>query len=59
MISHLEKAFEGFEFKAKQEGIAEGRAEGRAEVAKRMLDLGMDIQTIAKATGLTLEEIGS
>ena len=43
------------------EGLAEGRAEGRAEEkienAKRFKELGVDIETIAKATGLTVEEV--
>ena len=47
------------------EGIAIGRAEGRAEgeatgvtkVARQMLLMGMDTDTIGKATGLTPEQI--
>jgi len=34
-----------------------GRAEGRAEVAKNLLELGMEIAMVAKATGMTEEEI--
>jgi predicted transposase/invertase (TIGR01784 family) len=37
---------------ARLEGRDEGRAEGRAEVARNLARLGMDIATIAKATGL-------
>ncbi len=36
---------------------AEGRAEGHAEVARELLRLRMPLDTIAKATGLTEEEI--
>ncbi|WP_449508559.1 Rpn family recombination-promoting nuclease/putative transposase [Desulfosporosinus shakirovi] len=39
-----------------QKGI-EGRAEGKAEVAKNLLDWGMDISKIAKATGMTEDEV--
>ena len=39
------------------EGRAEGRAEGITEVAKRMLEAGMDIEQICKLTGLTVADI--
>ena len=47
------------------EGIAIGRAEGRAEgeatgvtkVARQMLLMGMDMETIIKATGLGAEQV--
>ena len=55
------------------EGLAEGRAEGReeglaigietgrkeskTEMVKKLLDMQLDIETIAKASGLTFEEI--
>ncbi|MDE5783278.1 MAG: hypothetical protein K2H97_03005, partial [Prevotella sp.] len=43
------------------EGIAEGRAEGRAEgiadVAKAMLENGMDIDKISRLTSLSIDEI--
>ena len=35
----------------------EGRAEGRMEVAKKMLSMSLDIETIAQATGLSVEQI--
>jgi len=34
-----------------------GKAEGKAEVAKNLLDLGMEISKIAKATGMTEDEV--
>ena len=34
-----------------------GKAEGKTEVAKNLLDLGMEISMIAKATGMTEEEL--
>ena len=50
---------------AREEGREEGRKEGREEgryeanraTAARLLELGMDVATIAQATGLTEEEI--
>ena len=50
---------------ARETGLEEGRAEGRAEgarqnsfdIAKRMLENGIDIETISVLTGLTEKEI--
>ena len=39
------------------EGLEKGRAEGRAEVARNLMQLGMAVADIAKATGLTIAEI--
>ena len=39
------------------EGIAKGIAEGRAEVAKKMKSMGIFVDDIVQATGLTLGEI--
>ncbi|MBQ7691202.1 MAG: hypothetical protein IJT30_08460, partial [Muribaculaceae bacterium] len=45
----------------KAEGMAEGRAEGRAEgivqTARNMLEMGMETETIAQATGLDVSQI--
>ena len=49
----------------KEEGLKVGREEGRAEgakqnsfdIAKRMLEKGIDIETISELTGLTAEEV--
>ena len=41
----------------KAEGRAEGKTEGKIEVAQRLLGMGMSIDDIVKATGLTSEEI--
>ncbi|MFC4770066.1 Rpn family recombination-promoting nuclease/putative transposase [Effusibacillus consociatus] len=44
--------------KSRIEGArAEAKAEANAETAARLLAMGIDIQTIAKATGLSVEEI--
>ena len=49
------------EVKGRAEGRAEGKAEGKneanEETAKRMLELGLEIEIIEKATGLSKEEI--
>ncbi len=42
---------------ARTEGKAKGVLEGKIEVAKNMLSMGLDIQLIVKATGLSEEEI--
>ena len=43
------------------EGLAKGMAEGMAEeklaTAKRLLDMGLDVQQTAKGTGLSIEEV--
>ena len=45
----------------KEEGKEEGRAEGvkqnSFDIAKRMLEKGIDIETISELTGLTAEEV--
>lgn len=41
----------------RREGRAEGRAEGQEEIARKMLSMGMDICTIAEATGLSEEAV--
>ena len=45
----------------KEEGLKEGRAEGAKQtsfdIAKRMLEKGIDIETISELTGLTEKEI--
>ena len=40
-----------------EKGREEGRAEGQRELIKNLLASGLDISTIAKATGLSEEEI--
>jgi len=35
-----------------EKGIAEGKAEGKSEAARNLKALGVDIDTIVKATGL-------
>ncbi len=42
-----------------QEATEKGKEEGKKESAKNLLALGVDINTISQATGLTPEEIQS
>ena len=42
---------------AKADGIAEGEARGRAEIIRKMLDSGMDNETILKITGISPESV--
>lgn len=41
------------------EGKAEGKAEEKLQIAQNLKALGIDIQTIQKSTGLTVEEINN
>ena len=41
----------------KQEGISEGSYQAKLETAKNLLELGLSIENIARATGLTEVEI--
>lgn len=36
---------------------SKGKAEGKAETANKLLTMGVDIETISKATGMTDKEI--
>ena len=42
---------------ARDEGRAEGRAEEKLEITKNMKTMGLPSESIAQATGLTIEEI--
>ena len=42
---------------ARREGRQEGRQEEKIQTARNMLDMGMDVNTIAKATGLFVDDI--
>ncbi|WGU92246.1 hypothetical protein QJQ58_16810 [Paenibacillus dendritiformis] len=48
---------EGARAEGRAEGRTEGRAEGKEEMARKLLALGADIALIAKASGLSEEEI--
>ena len=52
-ISALNEA----ERKGVQKGIKEGEKKKALEIAKSMIDMGLDKKTISKTTGLDLSEI--
>ncbi|MBP3766000.1 MAG: hypothetical protein J6G98_02325 [Bacilli bacterium] len=41
----------------KKEGIKEGIKEGKIEIAKNLLNMGMSLEDISKATSLTTQEL--
>lgn len=43
--------------KGREEGIKIGEKKGKIEVAKAMLAEGMEVNTIAKITGLSIKEV--
>lgn len=56
----LREAIQAGELKSREaefKGKAEGKAEEKAEVARNLLDLGVEIPKIAIATGLSEEEV--
>ena len=53
---HAEGLEEGLA-KGREEGREEGLAKGRKEVAINFLQLGTPCEIVAKATGLSLEEV--
>ena len=53
----LVDVFDRVEEKALQKGIQKGIQKDRKEVAKRMLDSGIDMPIIVKVTGLKKTEI--
>ena len=57
MDEGMEKGMEKGIEKGRAEGKAEGKAEGILETARNFLVLGVDIETISKATGLDIGEI--
>lgn len=52
-----EYSFRKGKVEGKAEGIAEGKAKEKAEVAKKLLEAGVDISVIQFSTGLSAEEI--
>ncbi len=51
--------FDTAHFEGKKEGIMEGKQQGKIEIAKNLIALGLSVQDISKATGLTDEEINT
>lgn len=48
---------EAMKERSRAEGMAQGKAEGIAEIAMNLLEAGLEIEFIAKTTGLSAEEI--
>ena len=42
-----------------QQGMMQGEAKGKLETAKNLLAMGLSIENIAKATGLSVQEVES
>ena len=53
----LREAIQKGQVEGRTEGRTEGKAEGKAEVAKNLLAMGMEISKVAKATGMTEDEV--
>jgi len=45
--------------KGREEGLREGRKKGKEEMAKILLQSGVDINIISQSSGLTIEEINN
>ena len=45
------------EARGKAEGLAEGKAEEKSAIARRMLEDGVPVETVAKYSGLTKEDV--
>ena len=43
--------------KGKEEGKEEGKIEGKMEIARKMLEDKLPLETISKYSGLTIDEI--
>lgn len=55
----LEESVRQSEEKGREEGRVEGREKGVKETARNLLAMGIDVDTIRRATGLSTEEISS
>ena len=57
IVSIQETSFNRGIAKGREEGIEEGRLEGILATAKNLLKMGMSLQDVAIATGLSTDEI--
>jgi len=61
LLSAIDASFEDGEIKGEEKGIKkgikQGREEERKEIAQNLKSLGLSLEDISKATGLTSEEI--
>ena len=62
LLSAIDASFEDGEIKGEEKGIKKGIKQGREEksreIAQNLKSLGLSLEDISKATGLTSEEIG-
>lgn len=58
METKYEEGMEKGKIEGKKEGILEGKAEEQRQIAANMKKQGINIETIAQCTGLSVEEIG-
>ena len=58
LLSAIDASFEDGEMKGIKKGREEGREEKSREIAQNLKSLGLSLEDISKATGLTSEEIG-
>ena len=57
VINQLYYAKEEGLAEGREEGLAEGKTEERLEIAKKMLEMGLSVEQITEATGLSEEEV--
>ena len=57
LLSAIDASFEDGEEKGIKKGREEGREEKSREIAQNLKSLGLSLEDISKATGLTSEEI--
>ena len=57
LLSAIDASFEDGEMKGIKKGREEGREEKSREIAQNLKSLGLSLEDISKATGLTSEEI--
>lgn len=57
LLSAIDASFEDGEIKGEEKGIKKGREEKSREIAQNLKSLGLSLEDISKATGLTSEEI--
>ena len=55
--NQIEYARESGREEGEEEGRAEGAKQNSFDIAKRMLEKGIDIETISELTGLTAKEV--
>ena len=57
VINQLYYAKEKGFAEGREEGLAEGEAKKSLEIAKKMLEMGLSVEQITEATGLSEEEV--